>query len=253
MDGFHRVFEVDHEVALEHQLALAHPPFHVVLVDEQDLLPDGAGASCPGARALQVFAYGSQLRLNQVDELDAHADAGLVVLDTALDGDFLRAERQLHVDHASGDEGTADVEEMGLYADPIESEVALGFLDPGGSNTDFRLFRVTKDGRVRLRRFKQQLEREDYDKKNAIRYLTPIADWVGGRVNPRKGDLEGIASDYMFPFKVLCESHREEYLELVFTTFFLDSSTLMLAPESNISVENHHFQWVLQQTRRAQR
>jgi len=109
----------------------------------------------------------------------------------------------------------SQLEEMGLYVDPIESGVALRFPDPGGSSTEFRFFRVTKEGRVRLGRIKQQLEREGYDGKIAFRYLNPIAKWVGGRVNPEKGDLEGITSDHMFPIKVLSESHREEYLELV--------------------------------------
>jgi hypothetical protein len=109
----------------------------------------------------------------------------------------------------------SSLEEMDLYLDPIESGVALRFPDPGGSNTDFRLFRITKEGRVRLGRFKQQLERVGYDSEIAIRYITTIAKWVGAKVNAQKGDLEGITSDHMFPVKILSESHRDEYLELV--------------------------------------
>jgi hypothetical protein len=109
----------------------------------------------------------------------------------------------------------SELEKMGLYVDPIESGVALRFPDPGESNTEFRLFRVTKEGRVRLGRFKQQLGKEGYDEEIAIRYLNAIAKWVGARVNPQKGDLEGIASDHSFPVKVLSETHCEEYLELV--------------------------------------
>jgi len=109
----------------------------------------------------------------------------------------------------------SQLEGMGLYVDPIESGVALRFPDPGESDTEFRLFRVTKEGRVRLGRFKQQLEKEGYDEEIALRYLNPIAKWVGGRVNSQKGDLEGIGSSHMFPIKVLSETYCKEYLELV--------------------------------------
>jgi hypothetical protein len=108
-----------------------------------------------------------------------------------------------------------ELEQMGLYVDPIESGIALRFPDPGESDTEFRLFRVTKEGRVRLGQFKRQLGKEGYNEEIAIRYLKPIAKWVGARVNSPKGDLEGKASDRMFPVKVLSEAHCKEYLELV--------------------------------------
>jgi hypothetical protein len=97
----------------------------------------------------------------------------------------------------------SQLEEMGLYVDPIESGVALRFPDPGGSNTDFRFLRITKEGRVRLGQIKRQLEKEGYDGQIALEYVTAIAEWVGGRVDSEKVDLEGIDSDHMFPVKIL--------------------------------------------------
>ena len=102
--------------------------------------------------------------------------------------------------------------------DPIETGVALRFPDPGGSDTDFRFFRITKEGRVRLGRIKKQFEREGYDTQIVMQYLNAVAKWAGGRVDPETGDFVGTTSDRMFPVKVLSESHHEEYLDLVKTT-----------------------------------
>ena len=113
-----------------------------------------------------------------------------------------------------------ELEETGIQLDPIQSGIALRFPDPKGSNTRFRFLRITKEGRAILGRIKQQLEKEGYDGEIGLRYMRRIAEWLGNdaKVNSEKGQLEGIDSDHMFPVRVLSESHREEYIELVKTT-----------------------------------
>lgn len=112
------------------------------------------------------------------------------------------------------------LEKLGLYVDPLPSGVALRFPDPGGSDTEFRLLRITNEGRVlSIGRLKKQLEREGYGGDIAIRYATAISAWVPGtRVNPTSGDLDGSVPNQMFPIRLMSESHRDAYLQLVAET-----------------------------------
>lgn len=109
------------------------------------------------------------------------------------------------------------LEEMGVHADPIESGVALRFPDPGGSDIEFRLFRVTKEGKVRVGfvNLKKQLERAGYDEGIAVKYFEKIAQWVGGHIYyPKKGSGP-VASEHMFPIDEISKKHFDEYMELV--------------------------------------
>jgi len=107
---------------------------------------------------------------------------------------------------------------LGVQLDPVQSGIALRFADPGGSNAEFRLLRITNRGGVRgMTRLKRQIERAGYDGSIALRYVEAISKWIPGTaVNPSTGNLiRGQTADYTFPVSVLSEEHRDEYLRVV--------------------------------------
>lgn len=114
------------------------------------------------------------------------------------------------------------LEKLGVYADAIQTGIALRFPDPGGTEADFRLLRITNQGRVRgLGRLKRQLEDAGYDGRIALRYAEAISRWIPGTtVHPTTGQLtRGQTMDHMFAVKVLSEDRRGEYLRVVTELF----------------------------------
>lgn len=114
------------------------------------------------------------------------------------------------------------LEALGVQPDPIQTGIALRFPDPGGSDAEFRLLRITNGGRVRsMGRLKRQLENSGYDGAIALRYVAAISHWVPGTtVNPSTGSLmRGQVADHTFPVKILSEDHRDEYLRFVSQLF----------------------------------
>jgi hypothetical protein len=110
------------------------------------------------------------------------------------------------------------LEALGVQPDPLQTGIALRFPDPGGSDAEFRLLRITNRGRVRsMLRLKRQLENSGYDGAIALKYVEAISQWVPGTtVNSSTGNLtSGQIADYSFPVKVLSEDHRDEYLRVV--------------------------------------
>jgi hypothetical protein len=116
----------------------------------------------------------------------------------------------------------SEMEGLGAYVEVLLSAeritgIAVRISDPGDSDQEFRLLRVTSEGSVVAGRLASQLRKRGYPVDIAVHYWMAVSKWIPGTNVNEEGQIcdENSHKQRFFPVRVIADTHRDEYLKLV--------------------------------------